>query len=108
MGIVPKFHLYFYACIQLRAYINAIPKKVVHTNAMKKTVILVMSLYDLLLQDNPPALQAILSGEVVITSTKESHRQEQRERALALLHLMIEDAHMGKRQFLSGMSFFFL
>lgn len=53
-------------------------------------------------QDNPPALQAILSGEIVITSSKESHRQEQRERALALLHQMIEDAHMGKRQFLSG------
>ncbi|KAL2346823.1 hypothetical protein Fmac_000823 [Flemingia macrophylla] len=53
-------------------------------------------------QDNPPALQAILSGEIVITSSKESHRQEQRERALALLHQMIEDAHIGKRQFLSG------
>ncbi|KAG5045249.1 hypothetical protein JHK82_014634 [Glycine max] len=53
-------------------------------------------------QENPPTLQEILSGEIVITSSKESHRQEQRERALALLHLMIEDAHMGKRQFLSG------
>ncbi|MCI14310.1 hypothetical protein A2U01_0035440, partial [Trifolium medium] len=50
----------------------------------------------------PPTLQAILSGEIVITSSKESYRQEQRERALALLHQMIEDAHMGKRQFLSG------
>lgn len=62
----------------------------------------------MLLQDNPPTIQAILSGEIVITSSKESHRQEQRERALALLHQMIEDAHMGKRQFLSGTSFFFL
>ncbi|KAF3446015.1 hypothetical protein FNV43_RR11193 [Rhamnella rubrinervis] len=53
-------------------------------------------------QDNPPALQAILSGELVISSPKESHRQGQRERALALLHQMIEDAHKGKRQFLSG------
>ena len=32
-------------------------------------------------------------------------RQEQRERALALLHQMIEDAHQGKRQFLSGKYF---
>ncbi|BAT78232.1 hypothetical protein LR48_Vigan04g211500 [Vigna angularis] len=63
---------------------------------------LLKRLHKFLEQDNPPALQAILSGEIVFTSSKESHRQEQRERALALLHLMIEDAHMGKRQFLSG------
>ncbi|MED6195197.1 hypothetical protein PIB30_035809, partial [Stylosanthes scabra] len=63
---------------------------------------LLKRLHEFLEQDNPPALQAILSGEIVITSPKESHRQEQRERALALLHQMIEDAHMDKRQFLSG------
>lgn len=63
---------------------------------------LLKRLHEFLEQDNPPALQAILSGDIVITSVKESHRQEQRERALALLHQMIEDAHTGKRQFLSG------
>ncbi|CAL5205097.1 unnamed protein product [Lathyrus oleraceus] len=63
---------------------------------------LLKRLQEFLEQDNPPTLQEILSGEIVITSSKESHRQEQRERALALLHQMIEDAHMGKRQFLSG------
>lgn len=52
--------------------------------------------------DNPPDLPAILTGETAISSAKDSHRQGQRERALALLHQMIEDAHMGKRQFLSG------
>ncbi|XP_073225030.1 uncharacterized protein [Cicer arietinum] len=63
---------------------------------------LLKRLQEFLEQENPPTLQTILSGEIVITSSKESHRQEQRERALALLHQMIEDAHMGKRQFLSG------
>ncbi|KAF7830212.1 Protein isoform A [Senna tora] len=63
---------------------------------------LLKRLHEILEQDNPPTLQAVLSGEIVITSLKESQRQEQRERALALLHQMIEDAHMGKRQFLSG------
>lgn len=63
---------------------------------------LLKCLQEFLEQDKPPTLQAILSGEIVITSSKESHRQEQRERALALLHQMIEDAHVGKRQFLSG------
>ncbi|KAL5558300.1 hypothetical protein UlMin_034511 [Ulmus minor] len=53
-------------------------------------------------KDNPPALQTILSGEHIISSPKESQRQGQRERALAMLHQMIEDAHKGKRQFLSG------
>jgi zinc finger FYVE domain-containing protein 26 len=54
-----------------------------------------------LLQDNPPPLQAFLSGDIIISS-KETHRQGQRERALGMLHQMIEDAHRGKRQFLSG------
>ncbi|GMI92528.1 hypothetical protein like AT2G25730 [Hibiscus trionum] len=59
-------------------------------------------LYEFLEQDSPPVLQAILTGEISISSAKDSHRQGQKERALALLHQMIEDAHMGKRQFLSG------
>ncbi|XP_031374174.1 uncharacterized protein LOC116188838 isoform X3 [Punica granatum] len=53
-------------------------------------------------EDNRPALHTILSGETVFSSSKESQRQGQRERALALLHQMIDDAHKGKRQFLSG------
>lgn len=61
-----------------------------------------LMLFLLHIQDNPSALQAILAGEIIISSTKESHRQGQRERALAMLHQMIEDAHKGKRQFLSG------
>ncbi|XP_027357115.1 uncharacterized protein LOC113866403 isoform X3 [Abrus precatorius] len=63
---------------------------------------LLKRLHEFLEQDNPSALQAILSGDIVIMLSKESYRLEQRERALALLHQMIEDAHMGKRQFLSG------
>lgn len=59
-------------------------------------------LHEFLEQDMSPALQAFLSGEVIISSSKESHRQGQRERALAMLHQMIDDAHKGKRQFLSG------
>ncbi|GAV76003.1 hypothetical protein CFOL_v3_19478 [Cephalotus follicularis] len=58
-------------------------------------------LHEFLEQDKPPALQAILNGEI-ISSSKDSHRQGQRERALGMLHQMIEDAHRGKRQFLSG------
>ena len=63
---------------------------------------LLILLHNLFLQDNPSPLQAILAGEIIISLTKESHRQGQRERALAMLHQMIEDAHKGKRQFLSG------
>eukprot|EP00257_Ricinus_communis_P015242 XP_015573117.1 uncharacterized protein LOC8271234 [Ricinus communis] len=59
-------------------------------------------LHELLEQDDNPGLQAILSGEIIISTSKELIRQGQKERALAMLHQMIEDAHMGKRQFLSG------
>ncbi|GKU87148.1 hypothetical protein SLEP1_g1595 [Rubroshorea leprosula] len=59
-------------------------------------------LFEFLEQDNPPGLPAILTGEMAISSAKDSHRQGQRDRALAMLHQMIEGAHMGKRQFLSG------
>ncbi|KAM7277130.1 hypothetical protein ACFE04_018996 [Oxalis oulophora] len=59
-------------------------------------------LHEFLEQDNPSPLQDILVGDGTFSSSKESHRQEQRDRTLSLLHQMIEDAHMGKRQFLSG------
>ncbi|XP_055820668.1 uncharacterized protein LOC129889408 isoform X2 [Solanum dulcamara] len=53
-------------------------------------------------QDKPSALQDIFTGEMVLLSSKDFQRQGHKERALAMLHQMIEDAHMGKRQFLSG------
>ncbi|KAI3977360.1 hypothetical protein MKX01_000273 [Papaver californicum] len=59
-------------------------------------------LHEFLEQEKTPILQEILSGEVNISSSKESNREGQRQRALAILHQMIEDAHKGKRQFLSG------
>ncbi|GAB2223083.1 hypothetical protein Droror1_Dr00017220 [Drosera rotundifolia] len=60
---------------------------------------LLKHLLELLEQENSPALQTILSGDITVGS---STRQGQRDRALAMLHQMIEDAHRGKRQFLSG------
>ncbi|XP_050212300.1 uncharacterized protein LOC126662368 isoform X2 [Mercurialis annua] len=59
-------------------------------------------LHEVLEQDNNSGLQAILSGEIIMSTSKELIRQGQKERALGMLHQMIEDAHMGKRQFLSG------
>lgn len=59
-------------------------------------------------QDNPQTLQASFSGDTIISSATESHRQGQKDRALAMLHQMIEDAHKGKRQFLSGIFSFSL
>ncbi|KAF8034628.1 hypothetical protein BT93_C0822 [Corymbia citriodora subsp. variegata] len=60
-------------------------------------------LHEFLEQDNSPAIQAILSREIVVSSSKDSYRQgRRRKHALVLLHQMIEDAHRGKRQFLSG------
>ncbi|XP_022976078.1 uncharacterized protein LOC111476590 isoform X1 [Cucurbita maxima] len=59
-------------------------------------------LHESLEQENSPCLQAIMSGEIIISSVEDSQRQGQRERALGMLHQMIEDAHQGKRQFLSG------
>ncbi|XP_073135906.1 uncharacterized protein [Henckelia pumila] len=53
-------------------------------------------------QEKSPALQAILSGEVILPLSKEFQKQGNKERALVMLHQMIEDAHKGKRQFLSG------
>ncbi|KAJ6745536.1 ZINC FINGER FYVE DOMAIN PROTEIN [Salix koriyanagi] len=59
-------------------------------------------LHEFLEQGDGPGLQAFLSGEIIISSSKELLRLGQRERTLAILHQMIEDAHKGKRQFLSG------
>uniref|UniRef100_A0A6M2FA17 ZFYVE26-like TPR repeats domain-containing protein n=1 Tax=Populus davidiana TaxID=266767 RepID=A0A6M2FA17_9ROSI len=59
-------------------------------------------LHEFLEQGDGPGLQAFLAGEIIISSSKELLRQGQRERTLAILHQMIEDAHRGKRQFLSG------
>lgn len=53
-------------------------------------------------KDKYPALQAILSGDMTLLVSKEFQRQGHRERALVMLHQMMEDAHQGKRQFLSG------
>ncbi|XP_058075240.1 uncharacterized protein LOC131223756 isoform X2 [Magnolia sinica] len=59
-------------------------------------------LHDYLEQENPRTLQEILAGEMIMSPSTEPNRQGQRQRALAILHQMIEDAHKGKRQFLSG------
>ncbi|XP_026408536.1 uncharacterized protein LOC113303692 isoform X1 [Papaver somniferum] len=59
-------------------------------------------LHEFLEQEKTPILQEILSGEMNVTLAKESNREGQRQRALAILHQVIEDAHKGKRQFLSG------
>ncbi|XP_071701623.1 uncharacterized protein [Rutidosis leptorrhynchoides] len=63
---------------------------------------LLKRLQELLEQDKIPVLQSLLTGDLINTSSKDFQRQGHRERALAMLHQMIEDAHMGKRQFLSG------
>ncbi|XP_076932004.1 uncharacterized protein LOC143597374 [Bidens hawaiensis] len=63
---------------------------------------LLKRLQELLEQEKFPVLQALLTGDLINTSSKDFQRQGHRERALAMLHQMIEDAHMGKRQFLSG------
>ncbi|KAL0553274.1 hypothetical protein IC582_007163 [Cucumis melo] len=59
-------------------------------------------LHEFVEQESSPCLQSIMSGENIISSAEDSQRQGQRERALGMLHQMIEDAHQGKRQFLSG------
>lgn len=57
---------------------------------------------EILEQEKSPPLQEILTGETIISASMELNRQGQKQRALAMLHQMIEDAHKGKRQFLSG------
>ncbi|PWA62406.1 hypothetical protein CTI12_AA322820 [Artemisia annua] len=63
---------------------------------------LLKRLQELLEQEKFPVLQALLTGDLINTSSKDLQRQGHRERALNMLQQMIEDAHMGKRQFLSG------
>ncbi|GAA0138325.1 hypothetical protein LIER_00090 [Lithospermum erythrorhizon] len=58
-------------------------------------------LHEFLEQDEAPTLQAIFSGDTSLFS-KELQRNGNKERALVMLHQMIDDAHKGKRQFLSG------
>ncbi|CAH9122192.1 unnamed protein product [Cuscuta epithymum] len=75
----------------------------IHDMAMISVVKrLLRHLQELLEQEKSSDLQVILSGEELGSSSKEFNRQGHRERALVMLHQMIEDAHMGKRQFLSG------
>ncbi|XP_031125569.1 uncharacterized protein LOC116027922 [Ipomoea triloba] len=75
----------------------------IHDMAMISVVKRVLKhLQELLEQDKSSALQVILSGEMPLLFSKEFNRQGHRERALVMLHQMIEDAHIGKRQFLSG------
>ncbi|BBN06274.1 zinc finger FYVE domain-containing protein 26 [Marchantia polymorpha subsp. ruderalis] len=59
-------------------------------------------LQDLLEQDRYRPLQASLSGADMVSSGPEVVRQGPRQRALGILQQTIEDAHDGKRQFLSG------
>ncbi|CAA6666265.1 unnamed protein product [Spirodela intermedia] len=71
----------------------------------EKTVIFVIKrvlqrLHDLLEQEKAPILQEFFSRRGI--APVEPIRQGQRQRALAILHQMIDDAHKGKRQFLSG------
>lgn len=47
-------------------------------------------------------LQSMLSGQTVLSASYENNRQGHRQRALVSLQQIIEDAHRGKRQFLSG------
>lgn len=58
-------------------------------------------LSDILEQDKSLKLQGFFSGEAIMFPLKD-HTKGQRQRALAMLHQMINDAHRGKRQFLSG------
>lgn len=51
-------------------------------------------------KEKAPVLQEFFSGRAM--PPVEPVRQGQRQRALAILHQMIDDAHKGKRQFLSG------
>ncbi|KAJ9549726.1 hypothetical protein OSB04_022269 [Centaurea solstitialis] len=65
---------------------------------------LLKRLQELLEQEKFPVLQALLTGDVINTSSKDIQRQGHRERALAMLHQMIEDAYMGKRSKLHNLA----
>lgn len=47
-------------------------------------------------------LQSVLSGADMVNITADNAKQSQRYRALSILQQTIEDAHSGKRMFLSG------
>lgn len=53
-------------------------------------------------QDRSRALQTTFSGADIVSSGIDVVRQGPKQRALGILHQIIEDAHNGKRQFLSG------
>lgn len=57
-------------------------------------------LHDLLEQEKALPVQDIFAEQIYLAT--EPSRQGQRQRALVILHQMIDDAHQGKRQFLSG------
>ncbi|KAK8942081.1 hypothetical protein KSP40_PGU011520 [Platanthera guangdongensis] len=59
-------------------------------------------LHGLVDQDDALSLRLNFVSEMVNSSSTETSRQGQRQRALVILHQMIDDAHKGKRQFLSG------
>ncbi|KAJ0971286.1 hypothetical protein J5N97_019245 [Dioscorea zingiberensis] len=59
-------------------------------------------LHDLLEREEASTIQKILTEEMTVSPSNEQTRQGQRQRALVILHQMIDDAHRGKRQFLSG------
>ncbi|XP_047319786.1 uncharacterized protein LOC124923854 [Impatiens glandulifera] len=66
------------------------------------TMRILKTLHELAEQDKSPPLQSILSGGFLTYLPKDLYRQVHRERALGILQQMIEDAHKGKRQFLTG------
>ncbi|CAN6456406.1 unnamed protein product [Victoria cruziana] len=59
-------------------------------------------LTDFVEQEKPMILQKVFGGETIGPSVVETTKQGHKQRALAILDQMIEDAHKGKRQFLSG------
>nr|CAD1824207.1 unnamed protein product [Ananas comosus var. bracteatus] len=59
-------------------------------------------LHDLLEQETSLTLRETFAGEMAVSTPNESSRIGQRQRALVILHQMIDDAFKGKRQFLSG------
>ncbi|XP_068653631.1 uncharacterized protein [Aristolochia californica] len=88
-GVSPKIGLTYWDQIQEVSIISVIKR-------------ILQRLQEFLEQENPGTLQAIFSGKISFSLLKEPNRQGQRQRALSILHQMIEDAHQGKRQFLSG------
>lgn len=57
---------------------------------------------EIFFKDKASVIQDMLAEEMAVSLSTESSKQGQRQRALVILHQMIDDAHKGKRQFLSG------